>query len=480
MPFVEFLGEEVDFDPCDRDFEDEPDTYFDGASPSICSSSPAQSPPDYDPVGVITTGMMVVIPGSQVFRLGGGFVCDIDSAGQLFQSLDNPFVNTLGARMRRLASGPVLTVCEDWSQFGRYAQTIDRMPDFTADGIEDWVISEPNRDGDIGGVQVIRGQNLWTAGAQIDGVLTGHDDWIEGQFTYPQVNCISDDACVRQCLTPFFAQIEGETPGDMLGDGHGLGDFNSDGPPDVACGAPGASPGGFGGAGIAYIVYGRLPFGNVNVGQIDDPDPMLAYPGIELEGTNVGDGFGTTQDSAGDFNGDGVPDWVLGAPGRDGLGRFDNGLVAVVFGDPLLLGSYTADQLATPDLPALVIYGAKNDDRFGTMVAHGGDINGDGFDDILVSAPGFDALARVDAGAVYVIFGSSTLSGIIDVRALGTDALAGRVYFGPREGEQIGTIAAAGDVNNDGFDDILIGNPAASPDGRIGAGESYLIYGFRR
>jgi hypothetical protein len=114
------------------------------------------------------------------------------------------------------------------------------------------------------------------------------------------------------------------------------------------------------------------------------------------------------------------------------------------------------------------------------MVTPAGDVNGDGFDDILISAPGADPLARPEAGVVYIVLGSATLSGVVDLQEIGTDELQGRVYFGPRAGEAIGSVSSAGDVNNDGFDDILIGNINASPTGRTNAGEAYLIYGFRR
>lgn len=482
LPYVQFLAEDSDYDPCDTN---EGTPYLDPFLPNDCTNDPGQSPEDRDGLGLVSTGYMAIIPGSEIFREDGEGVCDLGWAGQLEDRLNEPNNTShhVGARIKPLDP---FDTGEGFSSSARYGQTVARMSSIVEGvyGQGDWLISAPNRDLGAGGVQVIGGGNLWDFTRPTTyTTLPDAPGLIGGIYTWPLWSCFAEDPsvrCIRGVTIPHYVQIEPESPGDQLGGAHTLGDFNADGPPDLTCGAPEASPEGLGEAGITYVVYGRLPFGDINVGDIDDPDPVTAVPGIELEGTNVGDGFGTWQDSAGDFNGDGIPDWIIGAPGRDGLGRFDNGMVAVIFGNPLLLGSYNADQLATPDLPAVVIYGAQDGDGFGSMVAPGGDINADGFDDILVSAPGTDPLARLNAGAVYVIFGSSALSGMIDVRVLGTDALPGRVYYGPRAGEAIGSAAAAGDVDNDGFGDILIGNPNADPDGRTNAGEAYLIYGFRR
>jgi hypothetical protein len=232
-------------------------------------------------------------------------------------------------------------------------------------------------------------------------------------------------------------------------------------------------------AGIAYVVYGRPDFGDLNVGAIDNP-PGTAQPGLELEGAAAGDGFGAAQDSAGDFNGDGVPDWLVGAPGRGG-----NGIAAVVFGDanPDLqpTGSFDADDLGTADLPSVVFEGASSDDEAGAYVSHAGDVNGDGIDDILVAAPGADGEGKADAGRVYVIFGQGTFDvengETFTLDQVGTGELEGWILIGPEAGAQIGTVAAAGDVDGDGFDDILIGYVAASPLGRTNAGQVFLIYG---
>ncbi|HUW84762.1 MAG TPA: integrin alpha, partial [Phycisphaerae bacterium] len=308
-----------------------------------------------------------------------------------------------------------------------------------------------------------------------------------------------------------------------------ISDFNMDGLDDLACGAPGAHPGGLERAGIAYIAYGRRPFGWHDAGQIDDPTPQQHLPGIELEGTVAGDRTGTAQARVAyykpglqrvvDFNGDGVADWLIGVPGRDPLlGRTDAGMVAVVFGHDRyhpIDGSFTLDQLNTDtngplgdpdgvldewDLRAVKFNGEQPGDELGYFVAGIGDANGDGFADILVSAPGHDYDAdgdgnpeRSECGKVYLIYGSSWFTNpanptdTYDLRDIGTggfpDGLPGKSYVGPVDPNpgvslRIGPVARAGDVDSDGFDDYLIGSPyATQPPNKPEAGACYLIYG---
>jgi hypothetical protein len=298
------------------------------------------------------------------------------------------------------------------------------------------------------------------------------------------VNCLPTPGAVAPCSRRFVNAVHYTISGDASGDaplGHlgrprRVGDFNADGLEDITCGAPGA----LANAGIAYMVFGRRPFGDLNVGEIDNPG-LPAQPGIELEGTVAGDQVGIAQDAAGDFNGDGTPDWLIGAPGRDG-GR---GLAAVIFGNPDPLtqpsGSYNVSQLGSSALPSVVFLGAGADDAAGRYVAAAGDFNGDGIDDILVSAPGADFDGRAAAGKVYLIFGRNDFDSVngesLSLADVGTGDLLGRIFIGPRAGEGIGTVASAGDVDDDGLDDILIGNVNADPLGRTNAGEVYLIYG---
>ncbi len=104
-------------------------------------------------------------------------------------------------------------------------------------------------------------------------------------------------------------------------------------------------------------------------------------------------------------------------------------------------------------------------------VASAGDVNGDGFDDIIVGAQ----FNNGTAGAAYVIFGKAAGFGTIDVGALApTD---GFQIVGDVAGDKLGrSVSGAGDVNGDGFDDLIVG-AYQGDNGGTDAGEAYVIFG---
>ena len=151
--------------------------------------------------------------------------------------------------------------------------------------------------------------------------------------------------------------------------------------------------------------------------------------------------------SAGDVNGDGYPDVVVGAPLYDGAAGADSGKAFVY------LGSAEGPSLA----PGWSAEGELAGSRFGSAVASVGDMNGDGFGDVAVGAPGFsdpDDLPFRFSGRIYVYLGSA--GGLSPTPAVAVD---GRGYdLGFTQG--LGGSLTSGDFNGDGFSDVLAGQYA--------------------
>jgi hypothetical protein len=183
------------------------------------------------------------------------------------------------------------------------------------------------------------------------------------------------------------------------------------------------------------------------------------------------DGFDSL--AVGDINGDGIADLIIGAPSAAGPEnrRPDAGEVYVIFGPP------PASLDLARSKPNITIIGADEGDNLGTAVASG-DVDGDGYDDLIIGAPSADSLRneRKDAGEVYIVFGGPGLPNIIDLAD--TEVELAKV-FGADGGDNLGLALASGDINGDGLDDVVLGAPAASGPGnsRGGAGEVYVLFG---
>ncbi|HXF05064.1 MAG TPA: hypothetical protein VNM72_06570 [Blastocatellia bacterium] len=273
-------------------------------------------------------------------------------------------------------------------------------------------------------------------------------------------------------------------------------DLNNDGLSDLIIGFPfnGGPDGSRTNAGAVFVLFSRpnQPGSGVR-------DLAGVKPDVILYGADAGDLFGFSL-AAGDVNGDGRPDLIIGAPQADGPdnSRTNVGEVYVFFGGSSLAGAPVRDLRSSS--ADVTIYGwgglpnAKSPDQAGSAVA-AGDVNGDGLADIVVGAPGVSGPdgKRDQAGAVYVFFGtpgllSGTVKDVGSSPASGPQAVDILVYgqatpisfFGlltTRVGEALGTAVAVGDMNGDRIGDIVIGAPNFSTTSEVSRGQVYVVFG---
>jgi hypothetical protein len=197
---------------------------------------------------------------------------------------------------------------------------------------------------------------------------------------------------------------------------------------------------------------------------------MTASEGFRVEGEALDDAAGKNVAKAGDVNGDGLDDFIVGAP-YNSAGGSAAGAAYVIFGNAA--GSPNLDLSALSSSEGFKIVGNAGD-YLGTTFATAGDVNGDGFGDLILGADRNDA-GGTDAGAAYVIFGKASGFGTIELASLTSDD--GFKITGDGLSDKAGrAVACAGDVNGDGLDDVIISAPG-SDGSTSGTGAAYVNYG---
>lgn len=191
--------------------------------------------------------------------------------------------------------------------------------------------------------------------------------------------------------------------------------------------------------------------------------------GFTIAGTTPGDQTGYSVSDAGDINGDGIDDLVIGSPGDNGY----KGGAFIVLGSPFIGNQNTLHRANLNGVNGFNINIAASpaNDQVGYSVSNAGDVNHDGVSDLIIGAPGVSGSYR---GTSYVVFGLPTigLQGMITLSNLnGTN---GFNITGVSIGDQSGVaVRGVGDMNHDGIDDLVIGAPNA----HNGAGASYVVFG---
>ena len=250
------------------------------------------------------------------------------------------------------------------------------------------------------------------------------------------------------------------------------GDINGDGIDDVIIGANKADPNGNSNAGSSYVVFGSangLPH-PLNLSSLNGTN------GFVINGVNEDDQSGISVSYAGDFNGDGIDDLIIGAGNADPNGINLAGSSYVVFGKTS--GFPSQFNLSSINgFNGIVINGKGSGDKSGRSVSYAGDVNGDGIDDLIIGADSAQPNGIINAGSSYVVFGSD--SGLPSPYNLITiNGVNGFVINGINPSDQTGhSVSSAGDINGDGIDDVIIGERYSSPNGITNVDRSYVVFG---
>ena len=367
---------------------------------------------------------------------------------------------------------------------GDYSGIVSAAGDVNGDGIDDLLIgafiADPGGRDDAGESYVVFGQDQTASGFpaefELSSLLPANGGDGSAGFILNGI-----DAFDRSGLSVSAA-----------------GDVNGDGIDDLLVGAPIADPGGRSAAGESYVVFGRdqtvggFP-AEFELSSLVPANGGDGSAGFVLNGIDAPDQSGVSVSAAGDVNGDGIGDLLVGAYYADPGGRRRAGESYVVFGRDQTAGDFPAEFELSSLLPAnggdgsagFVLNGIDAFDYSGFSASAAGDVNGDGIDDLLVGARYADPGGRGRAGETYVVFGRDQTAGGFPAEfelssllsANGGDGSAGFVLNGIDAGDHSGVVSAAGDVNGDGIDDLLVGAPVADPGGRTNAGESYVVFG---
>ena len=255
----------------------------------------------------------------------------------------------------------------------------------------------------------------------------GYSDVIIGAFQY---NSYTGRAYIYFGGTSMDNVADVIMTGDTFGDRLGIsvssaGDVNGDGYDDIIVGADGYASN----TGRVFIYFG---------GAVMDFGPDVVMTGQEMNNF-----FGISVSSAGDVNGDGYSDVIVGAEGFLGAGK-----AYILFGGIMMDG--IADVTMNAEVP---------NNNFGASVSSAGDVNGDGYADVIVGGYGYNA----GTGRAYIYFGGAGMNSLVDVTMTGEATFN---YFGV-------SVSSAGDVNGDGYSDVIVGASVYSTN----TGKAYIYLG---
>ncbi|MBA57289.1 MAG: hypothetical protein CMK89_22810 [Pseudomonadales bacterium] len=317
--------------------------------------------------------------------------------------------------------------------------------DVNGDGFEDFAVADPGFEAERGALYLISGRSGLTRSN------LSQADWSPADGV----------------------RFLGANAGDQLGTAvASAGDMNGDGIDDLMLAAPGSDLGATD-AGVVYVVWGSATLGDLDLGVWDTNTGfriLAREPGQRLGDASLSaldlPGNGQGLSAVGDYNGDGFADLVLGHPQSD-TGGENSGRAYVILGqagaartdvDLSLLGADGLSVSAT----------GQSQWRLGYSVLLAGDLNRDGLDDLVLSAP--------TADTVFIIYGRpGSNPGNLDVGSL-TSSVGVR-WQSSESGSLLGASLGAGEFNGDGVVDVFLGQPARDNGAEQNTGSAYVLFG---
>ena len=254
-------------------------------------------------------------------------------------------------------------------------------------------------------------------------------------------------------------KLDGEATSDWSGSSVSAEDINGDGVSDLLIGAYKHANA----TGRSYVVFGGPGVGGSGLVALSG---LNGSTGFKLDGESSSDWSGYSVSTAGDINGDGVADLLIGAPHHAN----NTGCSYVVFGGPGVGGSGLVALSGLNGSTGFKLDGEASGDYSGWSVSTAGDINGDGVSDLLIGAYGHMS----NTGRSYVVFGGPAVSGSGLLTLSGLNGSTGFKLDGEASPDCSGySVSAAGDINGDGVSDLLIGAYGHMSQW----GRSYVVFG---
>ena len=395
-----------------------------------------------------------------------------------------------GSADQMIELGNVATGRNSWKLVGearddRAGWKVVPAGDFDGDGLSELLVGVPYHDArgrsDSGAVYVVAAVDLPSLDAadgsadqiiELGNVPSGSNSW----------------------------KLVGELSNDQAGQSvASVGDLDGDGLSELLVGAPYHDAGSRSDSGAVYLISGgsfaTADGEDGNADGVVDLGRIAALPwNWKLRGEGPYDRAGWSVVTAGDLDGDGLSELLVGAPYHDAGGRSDSGAAYVLSGGGLAgMDQVDGEADGVVDLGHAAsqsnswkLTGESPYDRAGVSIAAEGDVDGDGLADLLVGAPFHDAGGHTDSGAAYVLSGGSLVGadeidgeadGVVDLGRAASQSNSWKLSGESRDGQAGWSVAYAGDLDGDGLVELLVGAPYHDAAGRSNSSVAYLVSG---